>query len=520
MAKSTTPSSLDTVTRFYKALSLQQPSPVMLSVLAQRVDSGSATYGEVLKTLYTSATVMQESPADELVRMFFLAFNRAPDAPLFGTMMDMLRGGSTLADLAGIVLGVPGFALSDAGYPRHGDFVSALLGRALGAFSPVLAQQLTDLLDAGLSRAQMLAVVSGLPSLATAPPDRVETALLYLAGAGREASVAELATQPATTDGRIIAALAAGGLSATGGELAFHRQGNAVRLYGDLAGDLVWNAALGRYTLAGKSAFKVFYSLDGGLSGSVVDFNAEMARGVTSIDAADAVGKGKLVFTAGPSQAVSVIAPVGGSSLLGTAQADRWLGSAGADTIFFTGGRDTATGGLGDDRFVLPDSTVYQAGGAPVTITDFGVGKDQLDFSRLLNKSVDISALTARLATDAPGLVLANGAVVLVENNGAWVSGAGASLVSRAATAADVLALFGPGKLFRQPTQVNKSVVITADTRNSADVWLILNNTDVTQVTDGMTGPQEIFHVAHLEGSWNASLVGTLPVPLDPVLGV
>ena len=99
-------------------------------------------------------------------------------------------------------------------------------------------------------------------------------------------------------------------------------------------------------------------------------------------------------------------------------------------------------------------------------------------------------------------------------------SGAGASLVSRAATAADVLALFGPGKLFRQPTQVNKSVVITADTRNSADVWLILNNTDVTQVTDGVAGPQEIFHVAHLEGSWNASLVGILPVPLDPVLGV
>ena len=79
-----------------------------------------------------------------------------------------------------------------------------------------------------------------------------------------------------------------------------------------------------------------------------------------------------------------------------------------------------------------------------------------------------------------------------------------------------MVALFGVGKLFGTPTQVTKSVVITADTRNSADVWLVLNNTLVTEINDGIAGPQEVFHVAHLEGSWNVSLVGTLPVVLNP----
>ena len=49
-------------------LSLEQPSPAVLQSIALRVDGGSATYGDVLKTLYTSATVTQQSPADELAR--------------------------------------------------------------------------------------------------------------------------------------------------------------------------------------------------------------------------------------------------------------------------------------------------------------------------------------------------------------------------------------------------------------------------------------------------------------------
>ena len=503
-------------------LSLEQPSPTVLQSIALRVDGGSATYGDVLKTLYTSATVTQQSPADELARMFFLALNRAPDAPLFNAMMDQLRAGKSVADMAAFMLAAPGFALSDAGFPRHESFVSALLARTLGSgFTPDLASTLTGFLNDGvLSRAQMLAVVSGLPGVAVAPQARVETALLYLAGAGREATTQELDLAPTTTDARIIKALTAGGVSATGGALALYREGDAVQVYSELAADLVWNAATNVYTYGGKSSFKVFYSTDGGLTGALVDFVPEMARGVTELDASAALGKGKLFYTAGTSGAAEVMGPLGGLVFTGGKLADVAVGSVGADTFYIAAGADTLTGGAGDDRFVLPASTAYQgAGGAGgMTITDFGNGKDVLDFSRLLNKSVDISGLVAVMADAVPtaALRVVNGAIALVENNGVWVTGTGSSMVSRAATAADVVALFGVGKLFGTPTQVTKSVVITADTRNSADVWLVLNNTLVTEINDGITGPQEVFHVAHLEGSWNVSLVGTLPVVLNP----
>lgn len=513
-------SSASTIQRFYKTLSLEQPSASVMQSIVLRVDSGSATYGDVLKTLYTSTTVAQQSPADELVRMFFLALNRAPDAPLFNAMMDQLRAGRSLVDMAAFVLGAPGFALSDAGFPRNESFVAALLARTVGAsFSPDLASTLTGFLDGGvLSRAQMLAIVAGLPNVAVAPPAKVETALLYLAAAGREATTQELELSPVTTDARIIKALSTGGLSATGGALALFRDGNTVQIYSELSADLVWNASTNVYTFGGKSSFKVFYSTDGGLTGSLVDFVPDMVRGVSKVDASGALGKGKLVYTASPSVPIEVLGPAGGLVFNGSKQREVVVGSAGADTLNVTDGGDTLTGGAGDDRFVLPTSTVYQAGAGSVTITDFGNGKDTLDFSRLLNKTVDISSLVAVMADAVPSATMrvVNGAVALVENNGVWVTGTGADMVSRAATEADVVALFGAGKLFGTPTQVSKSVVITADTRNSADVWLILNNTQVTQIDDGITGPKEVFHIAHLEGSWNVSLVGTLPVLLNP----
>ncbi len=176
--------------------------------------------------------------------------------------------------------------------------------------------------------------------------------------------------------------------------------------------------------------------------------------------------------------------------------------------------------GLGDDRFILSASTVYQnSSNQGATITDFGNGKDVLDFSRLLNKTVDITRLDAFLAVGEvlPVPALLNGGVVVIENNGAWTTGTGATLVSRRADSTDVEALFGAGALLGKPTKVMKSVVITADTRSSADVWLILNNTDVGQITSGdALNPQEIFHIAHLVGSWNTSLGDNFPVVLPP----
>jgi len=514
--------SLDAVSRFYKVLSASQPAAPILESLALRLDNGSATFGEVLQTLYRSATVAEQSPADDVARMFFLAFDRAPDAPLYGAIMDALRSGASLRDVASFMLQAPGFVLSDAGMPRHADFAQALVWRAVGS-NPGLVSTVQTLLENGsTTRADLLVLVAGVANTVAAPQHKVETALLYLAGAGREATGVELAFAPDNTPERIITALAAGGLSATGDAMAFFRSGNTLKIYGDLAGDLVWRPETQTFTLGGKKAFKVFVSTDGGLSGSLVDFSAAMASGVTHIDASNAVGKGKLLLTADPAgPPITFLAPAAGSTAVGSQGGDVLVGAAGSDVFYLTADADTVTGGLGDDRFILADSTVYQNGNSPgATITDFGNGKkDVLDFSRLLNKSVDISRLDAYLAVGETRTVpaLTNGAVVVVENNGAWTAGSGAALVSRRANAADVEALLGTGKLLGQPMRVMKSVVITADTRSSADVWLILNNTDVGQVTAGdATHPQEIFHVAHLVGSWNVSLEDNFPVILPP----
>ncbi len=68
--------------RFYEVLSLEQPSGPVLEAMAARVDNGTATLGETLKTLYLSPTV-QQGPAADAARLFFLVFDRAPDATLF-----------------------------------------------------------------------------------------------------------------------------------------------------------------------------------------------------------------------------------------------------------------------------------------------------------------------------------------------------------------------------------------------------------------------------------------------------
>lgn len=507
-------SALDILKRYYDVLSLEQPTSSVLDAMAARVDSGTATLGEVLKTLYQSPTVAM-GPAADAARLFFLVFDRAPDAALYDSVMEHLRAGGRMEEVAAVALEIPGLPLSNAGAPSHASYVSALLQRAIGVVDFGLAADLTGLLDNGITtRAQMLAMVASKRGLAVAPPERVETALIYLAAAGREANTLELNTAVGTTDGRIIDALAAAGLSATGGNLALSRVGNTLKLYGDMAGDVLFDAAAGVYKLGGKTVFKVFYSPDGGLSGSIVDFHKAMVVGVTDVDASSLVGKGKFTLLANPAAPLHFQAPAAGAVATGSSGADWLVGSDSADTFYLTAGGDWAIGGLGDDKFVLPASTVFQAGSAPVTITDFGNGKDVLDFTRLLNKSVDIAKLTAVLADAGAEMPVINGSVTLVENNGVWVTGAGVTLASRQATAQDVAALFGPGELFRNPTAASKSVVITADTRSSADVWLVLNSTGVTQITDGTTGPQEVFHVAHLDGSWNVTLVGVLPVVL------
>ena len=240
--------------RFYEVLSLEQPSSSVLEAMAARVNNGTATLGEALKTLYLSPTV-QQGPAADAARLFFLVFDRAPDPALYASVMEHLRAGGRMEEVAAVALSIPGLPLSNAGAAGHSDFVEALLLRGVGYVDAALASQLTGALEQGLTtRAQMLSVVASKQGVAVAPPVRVETSLLYLAAAGLEAKELQLDTAPASIDGRIIDALASAGLSATGGSLALSRSGNALKLYGDMADSLVLDASTGVYKLGGKTA--------------------------------------------------------------------------------------------------------------------------------------------------------------------------------------------------------------------------------------------------------------------------
>lgn len=506
-------STLSSITNFYRVLTLENPSTDLLNAQVQRVDGALSTLGATLKGIYTSPSVMS-GPADELVRLFFIAFDRAPDNYLYHLAMNALRSGVSLVDIANVALSYTGLPLSNDGLVSNTAFVNSLMTRVLGSTSnTALAKELVNMLDNQTqTRGHLLAAASAMKGqVKVAAEADVETALIYLAAASREASKAEL-EQTLTLDETIIAALRSVGISATGGKTGLTRDDKLITLYSDLASDMVWDWTNNLFKAGGATAFKVFYSTDQGLSGSLVDFDDSLVAGATQLDARDITGKGKVVFTGTSSSSNTFWAPASGSNATGGTGNDKFIGNEGTDVFVATAGRDTFTGGIGIDTFTLATSAIYQAGASLTTITDFGNGKDVLDLTRLLNKSVDVTKLTAIMADNTSAIALGNGGVALVENNGAWVTGTGTSTTSRPADAYDVAALFGPGKVFADPTQVMKAVVITADTVDSADVWLILNSTGVTDITDGITGPQEVFKVAHLDGSWNASLVGVLPV--------
>lgn len=525
VTKSTTGVTAEHIARFYRMLIDKQPDQPWIDNEAARVDSGVTTLGQVLRGLFQSPS-FQESHAADVVRLFYLAVGRAPDAALHEIAMQALRDGMTYGDLVSILLTVPGNPLSNDGLPGDGEFVSVMAQRALGAADPGLETQLVALLQSGaVSRGDLLATVSTLPGLAVVPVDAEIAALSFLAGSNREVTQAELEMPHQTLDARIIQALAANGLSATGGKLALHRAEDTVTMFSELLDAFRWDVPADRYTLKAQDKFQVFYSTDRGLSGSIIDFDPAMARDASVLDASLVTGPGKISFVGSSHRNNIFKAPAGGSQATGGMGNDYFVGNTGNDTFFVTAGRDVLTGGLGDDVFIFPSSVVYQNGGEmthTARIMDFGLGNDTLDLTRLLNltgKPVDVKALTAVQATTTPLRALTNGSVTLVDNDGLWTAGSGTTLIARKPEASDISALFSQGlageppTLFKAPSNTGKFVLITADTVTTADVWLIHNSVAPREITDGVNGPLEIFKIAELTGSWNPSLAGMTSIP-------
>lgn len=523
MATSTTttttkPTNRTLVSNFFDVLISSTPTSTQLDSLAARVDSGVSTLSETLNTIYQSPSRVS-GPADDLARLFFLLFDHAPDFTTFVTAFKALRAGGTLAQLANIGLNLPGYSLSSDGLSNK-DFLNAVYYKMAGTTlnETDLNKYSADLESGKISRGDVMAAVTTLDTGYAYPSaSKIQASLLYLAVAQREASSVELATTPAALATAIDSVISVAGLSVASTMPYFilsATEFGSLSVQNSLSADLVFNLESNKYLLNGSSGFKALFSGDGGASNSIITFPTTIPSiSGMSLDASLATGSGKITFTGRNSINNHFTASDAGSTAQGGTLNDTLIGGAGVDNFTATSGNDVFTGGDGADTFTFAPSPIYLSGGSSLTITDFGRGSDTLNFSKLLNKEAS-DTVTPVLATDTTETAVTNGDVFVIENNGVWTTGTGTSEVARAATAADVMTLFGAGKVLANPTETGKYVVLTADIRNGADVWLINNDTGVTAITDGTTGPNEIFLIGHIDGSWNLMLAQLVPVPI------
>ena len=207
------------------------------------------------------------------------------------------------------------------------------------------------------------------------------------------------------------------------------------------------------------------------LTVTVDNVNQTLASGdlsaVTSVDATDLSGNGKVVF-------------------VGSTGVETYAASPAGDSIQGAGGADQLTGGAGIDSFIF--ETTAAANGIDV-VADFQLDpSDILDFSAFLN--VTNTTNIAPVDADSTGeAAWANGDVLVV---------VGYELTTSAAIAG----LFGANSPFAAPTARGKAVVIATDIVGDAGVWYLLNQVTATSITE-----DELAQVAVLCGINNLDLV-------------
>ena len=528
----------------------EQPSAAELGVLNARVTQGVVSLNQQILEISQSEN-REFSDADELARLFFILFDRAPDLPLFSLGMELMEhGGLSLEDLAdvGLNFGVGKLSttlqLSDREFMQRlaeqmFDEPSAVLG-----LGPVIDFYTAQLSSGSLTRGQMLAMAARLDSASTSYHNNVDTALFYLAGAGREASAAELAAATGTAPLPLLREILVSASQAPTLLFPFFSfDSNQLSVSGNFTEALQFNLSTLTSQLGTKSNFRVVYTQDNGTSEDSTEVSSATLLDIRHIDAS-AIASGLTSFSATASALGSeLIAPnapstlTGGSgndTLIGGSQADLLtteagndsvFGGDGADTLISSQGANTLTGGLGDDIFVLPSSDLVRTVSNDTVITDFGNGVDVLNLAPLLGRTEEPSAVTPIVGNSnrsSAGFIdltgLENNSVVLVTNTGDWVDVAATGdnstdLLPR--TPVQVAQLFTERydsdadgvddatralTLTAEPTTPQTYVVFTYDPVNGADIWLIDNFTSILSVAS--TEVQLIGHLNPYADLW------------------
>ena len=169
------------------------PSESEVGAMVARIESASTTLPNILMEVANSAS-RDVGPSDELARLFFILFERAPDAVLFKQGMDLLRQGASLESICEIGLSLTGVSLNSSLNLTNTQFVDRLAD-AMWLVRPTgfKIQPFVDLLDnQDMTRAQLLSAALAYDDAFIKYTNQVDTALAYLAVANRQATEEEL----------------------------------------------------------------------------------------------------------------------------------------------------------------------------------------------------------------------------------------------------------------------------------------------------------------------------------------
>ena len=536
------------LTRAARVFLQNQPTATELATWVARVDQGVVSLDQEIVEI-SHALNRETSYTDELARLFFVLFNRAPDLATFSEAMRMIeKDGWSFQAICRLGLSMSSSLLSDSLGLTNRQFVDKL---AVSMFkSPASISGMPALLDSfvgalnggAMSRAQLLETAMKYDDPSVVYHSYIQTSLLYLAAAGREASLAELESGKSLPEllltRQILTAVGEAPFSTFPNYTISNTSATLNGIFTDVY-ELDLNTHMS--TLGVSSQYKMFLLNPAGTTEQSMQYAPDLLASVKSLNATglSAAIKGFTV-TANVSGS-TITAPNANSTLKGGAGNDVLTGGAGADlltagagndvlvggdgadVLYAGSGNDILTGGLGKDTFTFTDSNAYYAIGGVTTITDFGNDLDVLNLAVLQGNTAKpttvklIVGSSDRNAGFVATKLAVNNSVFLVNNTGTWVDTADSGLTQRTpAQIADLFtetyAIAGPpattGK--RDVTFATSPIlgatyyVISYEAVNGADIWMISNFSDLLSVSE-----DEVKLIGHLSlnaygNLWNA----------------
>ena len=530
-------SSLPIVTRAARVYLVNQPTSSDLALWAGMADQGLISLPSLIQKVADPQS-RGSLASDQLARMFFLLFDRAPDYSNFSWAMSQLEKGMALSQIAQIGLDLNGGLLSSQLGLDNTKFVNSLASRvftnpsSVYGLSAQLSQYVQMLNDGSLTRSQLVSIASGFKSSLTRFNADVDNAEFYLAAIGTMPSRAELDSAATKSPTALLASIfTSSGISPYGDTPYFSVLNSSITVTGNLSTLLNFDLNKKTSDSGGNKFYRVFVSNDGGATVKGVAFSSSVLDGVTSLDASQLLSTLKGFSAIASDSGSVIIAPPVASALTGGAGADTLTGGVGNDVLIAGGGNDLLQGGDGDDTliagsgldtliggqgidtFTLPDQRTIASAQTKTTISDFGTGKDILNLGPLLgnfDKPKSVTPITGsgdRTNGYVDMTAMTDSSVALVFNTGIWGTSITRDLAPR--TADQIAQLFFVSVNNAETPIVFKKVattgqtfsVISYDSVNGADIWLIQNLAPLATIT-----ASEISLVGHMDLSSTGNL--------------